>query len=323
MNKKKFLALLLTGVMALAALTGCGSTEETPAEGSGEEAPAEGGAYKIALIQQHQTNAFQIAVTEGAQAKADELGVELSILSADQDAAKQISQIEQCVSEGYDAILFEPVDPDGLRDAAKAAADAGVVMINVVSSCTDWESAGISAVACGDNVKAGENEMQHVADLLEGKGNVAILTGPSSTTDSLDRLEGYRNILANYPEMTEVVAPADCEWDTAKAQATVESWLSAYDLDAIVCQNDGMAVGAGNAAGANSGIVITGLDGTPDGYEAIKDGRITGTVAQDGGLMASSGVEAAVTLLDGGTLENNLIIADSVWIDSSNVADYE
>ena len=319
MNKKKFLALLLTGAMALAALTGCGSKEETPAEGSGEEAPAEGGAYKIALIQQHQTNAFQIAVTEGAQAKADELGVELSILSA----AKQISQIEQCVSEGYDAILFEPVDPDGLRDAAKAAADAGVVMINVVSTCTDWESAGISAVACGDNVKAGENEMQHVADLLEGKGNVAILTGPSSTTDSLDRLEGYRNILANYPEMTEVVAPADCEWDTAKAQATVESWLSAYDLDAIVCQNDGMAVGAGNAAGANSGIIITGLDGTPDGYEAIKDGRITGTVAQDGGAMAANGIEAAVTLLDGGELENNLIIVDSVWIDASNVADYE
>ena len=323
MNKKKFLALLLTGAMALAALTGCGSKEETPAEGSGEEAPAEGGAYKIALIQQHQTNAFQIAITEGAQAKADELGVELSILSADQDAAKQISQIEQCVSEGYDAILFEPVDPDGLRDAAKAAADAGVVMINVVSTCTDWESAGISAVACGDNVKAGENEMQHVADLLEGKGNVAILTGPSSTTDSLDRLEGYRNILANYPEMTEVVAPADCEWDTAKAQATVESWLSAYDLDAIVCQNDGMAVGAGNAAGANSGIIITGLDGTPDGYEAIKDGRITGTVAQDGGAMAANGIEAAVTLLDGGELENNLIIVDSVWIDASNVADYE
>ena len=322
MNKKKFLALLLTGAMALAALTGCSSTEETPAEG-GEEAPAEGGAYKIALIQQHQTNAYQIAITEGAQAKADELGVELSILSADQDAAKQISQIEQCVSEGYDAILFEPVDPDGLRDAAKAAADAGVVMINVVSTCTDWESAGISAVACGDNVKAGENEMQHVADLLEGKGNVAILTGPSSTTDSLDRLEGYRNILANYPEMTEVVAPADCEWDTAKAQATVESWLSAYDLDAIVCQNDGMAVGAGNAAGANSGIIITGLDGTPDGYEAIKDGRITGTVAQDGGAMAANGIEAAVTLLDGGELETNLIIVDSVWIDASNVADYE
>lgn len=321
MKKNKFLALLLTCAMVLTVLAGCGSKDTpTPAE---ESKPAESSTYKIALIQQHQTNAFQIAVTEGAQAKAAELGVELTILSADQDAATQISQIEQCVSEGYNAILFEPVDPDGLRDAAKAAADAGVVVINVVSFCTDWENAGIAAVSCGNNIKAGENEMQHVADLLGGKGNVAILTGPSAVTDALDRLTGYENILANYPDMKQVVAPADCQWDTAKAQATVESWLSAYDLDAIVCQNDGMAVGAGNAAGADSGIVITGLDGTPDGYEAIKDGRITGTVAQDGGAMAANAVEAAVTLLNGGSLESNLLITDSVWIDASNVADYE
>ena len=321
MKKNKFLALLLTCAMVLTVLAGCGS-KDTPAPAE-ESKPAESGTYKIALIQQHQTNAFQIAVTEGAQAKAAELGVELTVLSADQDAATQITQIEQCVSEGYNAILFEPVDPDGLRDAAKAAADAGVVVINVVSFCTDWENAGIAAVSCGNNIKAGENEMQHVADLLGGKGNVAILTGPSAVTDALDRLTGYENILANYPDMKQVVAPADCQWDTAKAQATVESWLSAYDLDAIVCQNDGMAVGAGNAAGADSGIVITGLDGTPDGYEAIKDGRITGTVAQDGGAMAANAVEAAVTLLNGGSLESNILITDSVWIDASNVADYE
>ena len=321
MKKNKFLALLLTCAMVLTVLAGCGS-KDTPAPAE-ESKPAESGTYKIALIQQHQTNAFQIAVTEGAQAKAAELGVELTVLSADQDAATQISQIEQCVSEGYNAILFEPVDPDGLRDAAKAAADAGVVVINVVSFCTDWENAGIAAVSCGNNIKAGENEMQHVADLLGGKGNVAILTGPSAVTDALDRLTGYENILANYPDMKQVVAPADCQWDTAKAQATVESWLSAYDLDAIVCQNDGMAVGAGNAAGADSGIVIAGLDGTPDGYEAIKDGRITGTVAQDGGAMAANAVEAAVTLLNGGSLESNVLITDSVWIDASNVADYE
>ena len=323
MNKKKFLAMLLTAAMALSVLAGCGSKETTTPAAPAESGEAEGAPYKIALIQQHQTNAFQIAVTEAAEAKAAELGVELTILSADQDAATQITQIEQCVSEGFNAILFEPVDPDGLRDAAKAAADAGVVVINIVSSCTDWEDAGISAVSCGNNVKAGENEMQHVADLLGGQGNVAILTGPAASSDALDRLEGYENILANYPDMVQVVSPADCQWDTAKAQATVESWLSAYDLDAIVCENDGMAVGAGNAAGADSGIVITGLDGTPDGYEAIKDGRIVGTVAQDGGAMAANGLEAAVTLLDGGSLESNVLITDSVWIDASNVADYE
>ena len=326
MKKKKFLAMLLACVMTLAVLTGCSNkSESTPAGNTpaSNDTSSNGGAYKIALIQQHQTNAFQIAVTEAAEAKAAELGVELKILSADQDAATQISQIEQCVTEGYQAILFEPVDPDGLRDAAKNAADAGVVVINIISACTDWEGAGISAVSYGNNVKAGETEMQQVADLLGGKGNIAILTGPSADAGGLQRMEGYENILAKYPDIIQVVSPADCAWDTAQAQATVESWLSAYDLDAIVCENDGMAVGAGNAAGANSGIIISGFDGPPDGFEAIKDGRITGTVSQNGGAMAANGIEAAVTLLSGGTLESNVLVTDNTWIDASNVGDYE
>lgn len=321
MNKKRLLAMLMAGTMTVGVMAGCGSS--APADDGETTADAGDGAYKIALIQQHQTNAFQIAVSDAAEAKAEEMGVDLTILSADQDAATQISQIEQCVSEGFDAILFEPVDPDGLRDAAKSAADNGVVMINVISACTDWEDAGISAVSYGDNVKAGETEMQKVADLLGGKGNIAILTGPSGDAGGLQRMEGYENVLKNYPDMVQVVAPADCQWDTAQAQATVESWLSAYDLDAIICENDGMAVGAGNAAGANSGIVIAGVDGTPDGFEAINDGRITGTVSQNGGAMAANAIEAAVTLLDGGTLDENVIITDNTWIDASNVAEYE
>lgn len=316
MKKMRLASMLTVGAMMVGMLVGCGGSSKT--EGSASD-----GAYKIALIQQHQTNAFQIAVTEAAEAKAEEMGVELNIMSADQDAAKQISQIEQCVSEGYDAILFEPVDPDGLGAAAKDAADKGVVMINIISACTDWENYGISALSCGNNVAAGETEMQQVADLLGGKGNIAILTGPSGDAGGLQRLEGYENILKNYPDMVQVVEPADCQWDTASAQSTVESWLSAYNLDAIVCENDGMAVGAGNAAGADSGIVITGVDGTPDGFEAIGDGRITGTVSQDGGAMAANGIEAAVTLLKGDKLETNTIYTDCVWIDADNLADYQ
>ncbi len=323
----KKLAALLTAGMMVVSFAGCGSSkEEAPASSAASETAAEStadGSYKIALLQQHQTNAFQIAVTEAAEAKAQELGVELTILSADQDAATQISQIEQCTNEGYDAILFEPVDPDALGDASKTASDAGVVVINIISACTDWESYGIAALSCGDNVTAGETEMQNVADLLGGKGNIAILTGPSGDSGGLQRLEGYENILKNYPDIKQVVEPADCGWDTASAQSTVESWLSAYDLDAIICENDGMAVGAGNAAGADSGIIITGVDGTPDGFEAINDGRITGTVSHDGGAMAANGIEAAVKLLNGETLESNTIITTNVWIDKNNVKDFE
>lgn len=322
MKLKKMVSVLAAGLMTAALAAGSVSAAQMEngvlraGEGAGE-------GYKIAVIQQHQTNAFQIAVSEAAEAAAEELGCELTLLSADQDAATQISQIEQCVVEGYDAILFEPVDPDALGDAAQAAADEGVIVINIVSACTDWEDHGIAALSCGDNVTAGETEMKQVAELLGGKGNIAILTGPSGDSGGLQRLEGYENILADYPDIEQVVEPADCQWDTASAQSTVESWLSAYDLDAIVAENDGMAVGAGNAAGKDSGIVITGVDGTPDGFEAINDGRITGTVSQNGGEMAANGINAAVILLSGEELESNTLITENTWIDAENVADYE
>ena len=322
MNSKKLIAMLLAVLMIVALAVPAMAEGEEEAEEEKEPVVANE-KYKIALIQQHQDNAFQITVSEAAQAKADELGIDLTILSANQDAATQISQIEQCVAEDFDAILYEPVNPDALGDASKAAVDEGVVVINIISAVTDWQDYGISAISLGDNVTAGEAEMQHVCDLLDGKGNYAILTGPSADSGGLDRLQGYRNILENYPDMVEVVEPKDCAWDTAQAQAAVETWLSAYDLDAIICENDGMAVGAGNAAGADSGIVITGVDGTPDGFEAINDGRITGTVSQDGGAMAANGLEAAVILLNGDELEETEIITTNIWIDAENVADYE
>ena len=317
--KRTVLVTAIILVVALLTGTAFAAQMENGVLRAGEGA---GEGLKILLLQQHRNNAFQNGVYDAAVKAAEELKVDLTVLSSDSDAATQISQIEQGIGQ-YDAILFEPVNPDALGAAAKEAADAGVVVINIISACTDWENYGIAALSCGDNVTAGETEMQAVADLIGGKGKIAILTGPSGDSGGLQRLEGYRNILANYPEIEEVVEPADCGWDTASAQTTVESWLSAYEFDAIVAENDGMAIGAGNAAGANSGIVITGVDGTPDGFEAIKDGRITGTVSQNGGEMAANGINAAVLLIKGETLESNTLITTNTWIDASNIADFE
>ena len=319
----KKVSLIIAVILVIAMLTGAAYAEQYKMENgvlrAGEGA---GKGFKILLLQQHRNNAFQNGVYNAAVAAAEELGCELTILSSESDAATQISQIEQAIGE-YDAVLYEPVNPDALGAVSKEAADEGVVVINIISACTDWESYGIAAVSYGDNVTAGESEMQAVADLLGGKGNIAILTGPSGDSGGLQRLEGYNNILANYPDIKQVVEPADCGWDTASAQTTVESWLSAYEFDAIVAENDGMAIGAGNAAGANSGIIITGVDGTPDGFEAIKDGRITGTVSQNGGEMAANGLNAAVLLLKGEELESNILITTNTWIDASNLADFE
>ncbi|MBR2188252.1 MAG: sugar ABC transporter substrate-binding protein [Eubacterium sp.] len=338
--KKQIVALVTAGIVTASLLAGCGSgsstaesagassasgtsSAEIAASGSSSaletQSESKDGAYRIALIKQHNTDAYQVSVYEGAEAKAEELGVELTILDSEHDAATQISQIEQCTSEGYDAILFQPVDPDAGGDAAKAAVDKGIVVMNVIAPINDWESYGIAGLVCGNNVTAGEIEMQHVADLLDGKGNIGIITGPAGNSDAGQRMEGYENILKNYPDIKQVIDPAACDWDTAKAQSTAESWLSGYDLDAIICENDAMAIGAGNAAGAGSGIVVTGVGGTADAAEAISDGRLAGTVTLSGYQIAQDGIETAVKLIEGEELESNTVYVESEWIDQSNV----
>ncbi|MGI6169617.1 MAG: substrate-binding domain-containing protein, partial [Christensenellales bacterium] len=102
----------------------------------------------------------------------------------------------------------------------------------------------------------------------------------------------------------------------------VENWLQAgKQIDAIVCQNDGMAVGAGKAvqdAGVK-GIIITGVDATSDGIDAIKSGMITGTVSQDAAGQGVMAVETLYKVVKGEELANNDLRTENIWIDASNV----
>ena len=260
--KKKILALAAASVLAIGMLAGCGAKQQeaAPAEEKKEEAAAEAAVEeavveaaveevveeaaveavveealtcKIALIHQHMTNSFQIAVTEGADAKAEELGVELVHFDAGQDASTQIGQIEQCIAEGYDAIIFEPVDPAGLVDAAKKVMDAGIYCVNFSSTIEGWDKI-VNGYAGASNEEAGEVEMQQVADLIGGKGKICILTGPDGDSGGLLRYKGYTNILEKYPDI-EIIAEAAADWDTVKGQEKAENWLIAFDqIDAIV-----------------------------------------------------------------------------------------
>ncbi len=266
------------------------------------------------------TNAFQNSVTEGADQAAEDLGVTVQHFDANQDVAQQISDIEQCISDGYDAIIFEPVDPAGLADTAQKVVDAGIVCINYVSKIDGAEDI-LNGYAGASNVEAGETEMQQVCDLLGGSGNIAILTGPEGDASGLLRYEGYQNILDENPDIN-VVVEAAADWDTTKAMETVESWGSNYELDAIVCENDGMAVGAANALGENSGVIITGVDASDDGLEAIEKGLQTGTVSQDAVQQGYLAVQLAVDCLNGDVTSYDEYLVENEWVTADNVADF-
>ena len=322
--KKKLLATALAAVMALS-LAACGNSNapaSTPASSSGS---AEGGAtnYKIALCMSHQTNAFTTAVSQGAKDKAAELGVTVDVFDGKQDQATQASQIEQCINSGYDGILVEPVSVDGIVPAVKEANEAGVPVITVVQKMSGQEEYA-KAYRGGNDANAGETQMQNVVDLLGGKGNIAVLYGPMGSDGQLIRKEGYDKVLANYPDV-KVVFAETANWVTEEALSLVENWLSTgTEINAIVAQNDGMAMGALKAvedAGLQDQIMVFGVDAVDDALQAISDGRLDGTISQDAPGQGALGVQAMVDLLDGKTIEP-VSYTECIWITKDNVAEY-
>ncbi len=334
--KKRILAMLLASLMCLS-LAACGgdsaadngSANDTPAD-TGADAPAEGdggseggASYKIALLMSHQTNAFTNAVSAGARAKGEELGVEVEVFDGNQDQATQNSQLEQCLNQGYNGILVEPVTVDGIAPAVKEANEQGIPVMTVVQKMTQQDLA--VAYRGGNDANAGRLQMEKAVEMLGGKGNIALLYGPMGSDGQLIRKEGYDAVLADNPDV-QVVFEETANWVTEEALSLVETWLSTgTEINAIVAQNDSMALGAQKAiedAGKQDDILVFGVDAVDDAIAAIAAGRLDGTVSQDASGQGALGVETMVSYLNGEEVEPEAF-TECIWIDSSNAADYQ
>ena len=196
-------------------------------------------------------------------------------------------------------------------------------MITVVQKMSGQDQ--YAKAYCGGNDEAaGETQMQHVVDLLGGKGNIAILYGPMGSDGELIRKQGYDKILAANPDV-KVVFDETANWVTEEALSLVENWLSTgTEINAIVAQNDGMAMGALKAvedAGLQDKIMVFGVDAVDDALQAIADGRLTGTISQDASGQGALGVQTMVNLLNGQTVDP-VTYTECVWINKDNVNDY-
>ncbi|MGE4549439.1 MAG: sugar ABC transporter substrate-binding protein [Intestinibacillus sp.] len=331
--KKRLLSMLLLGAMAMS-LTACGGDKSgdtaktddgTQPSGTSDSAAGDSQKnYKIALCMSHQTNEFPTAVGKGAKAKAEELGVTVEVFDGKQDQQTQINQIETAINQGYDGILVEPISADGIVPAVKEANDAGIPVITVVQQMKNQDTMAVSYCG-GDEAAASKLQMQKALDALGGKGNIAIIYGPMGSDAQLKRKAGYDEILAKYPDV-KVVFQETANWVTADALKLVENWLSTgKEINAVVSQNDSMAMGALKAiedAGKQANIPVYGLDAVSDAIKAIADGRLAGTVSQDAPGQGGLGVETMVKYLNGDKVEP-INYTECVWVDKSNVADYQ
>jgi inositol transport system substrate-binding protein len=154
-----------------------------------------------------------------------------------------------------------------------------------------------------NDIEAGQLQMRYLAQKLGGKGNVAIIMGDLAQNATHDRTEGVKQVLKDFPGI-KVVEQQSAEWQRSKGMDLTSNWLLAGTaFNAIVANNDEMAIGAAMAlqqAGKAKGeIAIVGIDGLPDGLAAIKRGLLAGSVFQDPKAQATQAVQAAVRMIKG------------------------
>jgi len=236
---------------------------------------------------------------------AEELGVELIMTDGRDDVGTQLANLENLIARKVDAVVAVLVDVNAPLPFVNRCKGAGIPLVGV-----NRPFEGCDVYVGGDSLQSGIVQMEEVARMLDYKGKIGILMGMLGHEAQIKRTEGNEMVVAKYPDM-EIVIRDTGNWDRAKGMEVMENWIqSGIALDAVVSNNDEMAIGAIRAleaAGQLEGMVIAGIDATPDALAYVKDGKLDITVFQDPFKQGGEGIRAAVKLVKGEPVEDLLI----------------
>jgi inositol transport system substrate-binding protein len=256
------------------------------------------------------------AFIEAAKADPD---VEIAFTDANNDAAKQLDQIDNLIAQKVNAIVVVPVDFEGIVPGVEKANEAGIPIIAL-----GIQSAGGKYTFVGSkNIDAGRMQGQFMHDKLPKDAKILYLQGTPGLYHSQERLKGFEETLAR-PDVT-VLANLPANYDRAEGMKVTEDWIQSFpQFDGIVAANDQMALGALEALKSSDrakGVMISGVDGTPDALKAIEDGEMAQSIFQNAAGQAKAAFEVIADLKAGKPApDEKLVPFESITKD--NVAGY-
>lgn len=304
-------ALAITSVAALS-FTAVACNRGESSEGSGDS---------VTLALSTQTNPFFVELRDGAQAKADELGIELDIQDASDDAATQTDQLRNAETSGADVVIVNPTDSDAVGSAVQSLNNADIPVIAVDRSSNSGE---VASFVASDNVAGGKQAAEALAAAIGEEGEILVLQGIAGSSASRDRGQGFEEGIAAFPNI-KVVGKQTANFDRTEGLNVTTNLLQANpNIKAIFAENDEMALGAIEALGARAGeeVKVFGFDGTADGLAAVEDGKLEGTIAQQPDELGARAVEQAAAILDGETPEEEVPV-EVVTVTNENVAEFK
>lgn len=322
MNKKTMKKMAATAmVFAVAGTSSLGSATVFAAEETAEKVAGAEGLSIGATYYTLQTE-FCMRMDNAAQKWAEDNGVKYKSYDGNNDAAKQLEQVETMIADGVDAIILNPQDADACSACVDAAVEAGIPIVGVN---TMVNNDNLTAYVGSQDVSAGEDIMKYMIDYMEKDAfNIVVIEGPMGQSAQLQRIEGISNILKDYPDI-EILAQNTANWSRSEAMTLMETWITTYgdEIDAVVSENDEMALGAREAIeAAGMDIPCIGIDGITDAVAAVENGKMIASDFQNAEGQITGALETAVKSVNGEEYEKELWIPFEM-ITPDNYKDYQ
>lgn len=282
---KKLFSLLVVSILVL---TGCGGNSDKVNIG-----------FSISTLD----NPFFTTMSDAAKDKAKELDVDVNVVDAQNDSAKQMTDIEDLVTQGADVVIINPVDSDSIGTSVQTLNEKDIPVITVDRAASSGEV--VSHIA-SDNTLGGKIAGEYALELLNNTGDIAILEGVPGASATIERGTGFEDAVKG---KLNIVEKQTANFDRAEALKVTEDIVNANaSIKLIFAHNDEMALGAQEALrGLNrEDIIVLGFDATDDAIASIKDGGMEATVEQQPALMGEMAIETAQKVANGEEVEASL-----------------
>ena len=284
-------------------LAGCGGDAAAPS------APGKPGSGRVGAVLPMFSHPFFLAMKEGMEAKANELGLELDVRDGQDDDAKQVGQVETLLNLGCKAIILCPRDEDALAPAVEAANRAGTPILAVNRRINGGE---LVAYVGADDSEGGVLQGEELARVLGPKGaKIIYLEGTEGSSPQRNRSAGLMAVLQKHPEI-EVADRRFAGFQEDKAKGVMTDLVRRFkpgEIRAVVAQSDEMALPAAEVAQSEGwkDVVVLGFDGSKTAFDAVRDGRLESTILQDPREQGAKAVEVMAAKLKGEEVDREVV----------------
>jgi len=323
MSRRSLIVATVAVATALSSVA-CGTTSENsgqgPSSGAADACQGADGEYVIGMSQANKAEPYRQRMDDdiATAAKAvPQFTVEFA--DAQQDNAKQVSDVENFLTQQIDLLIISPNEATPLTAVVKKAYDRGIPVV-VLDRKVDGDA--YTTFIGADNTEIGRQAGKYMAEqVLPQGGRIAEIRGLAGSTPAQERSAGFAEGIAG--SGIEIVATADGDWLREKGQAQADAILKANaDIQAIYAHNDPMAEGAflaAKAAGRDQQLKFIGIDALPipsGGIKAVEAGRLSATfVYPTGGAEAVAAAKALLVdcadVPRSQTLDTQLITPDN------------